>query len=76
MKYTVTVNHGEYAEGIYASYDDAAYAWYMKEREQDPQIMDATIAQYICEFWKVPSPAELYEEADSEFRIMEVYGLD
>ena len=72
IKYTVTINHGERAEGIYDSYDDAAYAWYMKEREQDPSYMDWCIEEYKADYGKVPSPAELYEEADSSFGILEV----
>lgn len=73
MKYTVTVNHGEYAEGIYENFHDAAYAWYMKERSNDPEIMDFAIEEYVTDYGKVPSPEELYGESDSEFRIMEVY---
>lgn len=73
MKYTVTVNHGEYAEGIYENFHDAAYAWYIKERSNDPEIMDLAIEEYVTDYGKVPSPEELYEESDSEYRIMEVY---
>lgn len=73
MKYTVTVNHGEYAEGIYESFHDAAFAWYIKERSNDPEIMDLAIEEYVTDYGKVPSPEELYEESDSEYRIMEVY---
>lgn len=73
MKYTVTVSYREYAEGIYENFHDAAYAWYMKERSHDPEIMDLAIEEYVTDYGKVPSPEELYEESDSEYRIMEVY---
>lgn len=74
MKYTVTVNHGEYAEGIYENFHDAAYAWYAKELEKDPRYLNFIVKELtVAANGKAPSPEELYEELDSGFQIMEVY---
>jgi hypothetical protein len=74
IRYTVTVNHGEYAEGIYENFQDAANAWYAKELEKDPRYLNFIVKELtVAANGKAPSPEELYEELDSGFQIMEVY---
>lgn len=72
MKYTVTCNHGEYAVGIFDSYEDAAYKWYMLVREDEPEYIDWVIEDWTKDLGEVPTPVDLYEESDSEYGILEV----
>lgn len=60
MKYTITVNHYEYAKGLYDSYDEALKVAAKMARDDNPGE------------WEGLDDEDVYEYQDGYYHVMEI----
>lgn len=65
MKYTMLINHAEYAYGLFDTIEDAEKLIAIRIRQDEPDVSDDMSDEYVIENF----------DSDGYYRVLEIYNV-